>query len=326
MASLFALFLILRFWTGHMGTDFMTLFHAVYNRIPEVVQLYGGYANPELAAGQMLRSMMVRYLIMMAPIFIIAIFIVYLTNMLQFQWMITFKPLQPKFSKLNPLNGVKRLFSIQSLIELAKSIAKLACIFYIAYSYLTERQQTLFLLADMPLIQVLQVTRDMIFELGIRICALFVIIAAADLFYTRFKWKKDMKMTKQEVKDEMKESEGDPTIKGKQRQRMREASQRRMMQQVPKADVVITNPTHYAVAVQYDPDRYEAPLVTAKGEGYLAKRIREVAEENGVEIVENKPLARVLYANVEIGEAVPPELYQAVAEVLAFVYHAQGKV
>ena len=129
----------------------------------------------------------------------------------------------------------------------------------------------------------------------------------------------------QEVKEEMKNAEGDPQIKGKIRQKMREASRRRMMQSVPEADVVITNPTHYAVAVKYDADEYAAPMVTAKGEDYLAQKIKEIARENNVEIIEDKPLARMLYANVEIGELIPPELYQAVAEVLAVVYHAQGR-
>ena len=135
-----------------------------------------------------------------------------------------------------------------------------------------------------------------------------------------------MKMTKQEVKDEYKNTEGNPEIKGRIRQKMREASQRRMMQDVPKADVVITNPTHFAVAIKYDADVADAPIVVAKGEDYLAQKIKEVAREHNVEIVENKPLARMLYANVEIGAQVPPELYQAVAEVLAFVYHAKGKI
>ena len=135
-----------------------------------------------------------------------------------------------------------------------------------------------------------------------------------------------MKMTKQEVKDEYKNQEGDPQIKSKQRQRMQEASRRRMMQQLPQADVVITNPTHYAVAIKYDPQIYDAPYVIAKGADYLAQKIKESAKENHIEIVENKPLARMLYANVDVGSVVPPELYQAVAEVLAFVYHLQGKV
>ena len=133
-------------------------------------------------------------------------------------------------------------------------------------------------------------------------------------------------MTKQEVKDEYKQQEGDPQIKGKIRQKMQEASRRRMMQDIPKADVVITNPTHFAVAIRYDNTESEAPVVVAKGSDYLAQKIKEIARENNVQIVENKPLARTLYANVDIGQAIPPELYQAVAEVLAYVYHLQGKV
>lgn len=154
----------------------------------------------------------------------------------------------------------------------------------------------------------------------------YMILALADFAYQKYKFHKDMKMTKQEVKEEYKNQEGNPEIKGKIRQRMREVSQRRMMQSLPQADVVITNPTHYAVAVKYDPDESPAPVVLAKGEDFLAQKIKEVAKEHDIEIVENKPLARMLYANVDIGEQIPPELYQAVAEVLAFVYHAKGRI
>ena len=174
--------------------------------------------------------------------------------------------------------------------------------------------------------EALQLTAELVTDLGIRISAVYMIIALADFIYQRVKFKDDMKMTKQEIKEEYKQQEGDPQIKGKIRQRMNEASRRRMMQELPKADVVITNPTHYAVAIKYDPEVADAPIVIAKGEDYLAARIKEIARENKIEIVENKPLARMLYANVDIGQAVPPELYQAVAEVLAFVYHMQGKI
>nr|MCR4587845.1 EscU/YscU/HrcU family type III secretion system export apparatus switch protein [Lachnospiraceae bacterium] len=144
--------------------------------------------------------------------------------------------------------------------------------------------------------------------------------------YQKVKFNNDMKMTKQEVKEEYKEQEGDPEIKGKQKQRMQEASRRRMMQDLPKADVVITNPTHYAVAIRYDRDTDQAPIVLTKGADHLAQRIKEVAKENHIEIVENKPLARTLYTNVDIGQEIPPELYQAVAEVLAFVYKLQDRL
>ncbi len=164
-----------------------------------------------------------------------------------------------------------------------------------------------------------------IIDLGIRIAAAYMIIAFADLIYQRRKFHKDMMMTKQEVKDEFKNTEGNPEVKSAQKRRMMQASRRRMMQELPKADVVITNPTHYAVAIRYDADEADAPIVVAKGADYVAQKIKEVAKEHNVEIVENKPLARMLYANVEIGEMVPPELYKAVAEVLAYVYHLKGK-
>lgn len=153
---------------------------------------------------------------------------------------------------------------------------------------------------------------------------MYIVIGAADWIYQKHKFHEEMKMTKQEVKDEYKNTEGNPEIKGKQRQRMQEASRRRMMQDVPKADVIITNPTHLAVALKYDSNESKAPVVLAKGEDYLALKIREVAKENHVEIVENKPLARMLYANVDIGQEIPPELYQAVAEVLAMVYNMKN--
>ena len=164
---------------------------------------------------------------------------------------------------------------------------------------------------------------NVILDAGLKISIAYLVIGIADYVYQKHKFNEDMKMTKQEVKDEFKNTEGNPEIKGRQRQRMREVSQRRMMQDVPKADVVITNPTHYAVAIQYDAEKSKAPVVLAKGEDFLAQKIKEVAKENHVEIVENKPLARMLYANVDIGQEIPPELYQAVAEVLAMVYNTR---
>ena len=161
----------------------------------------------------------------------------------------------------------------------------------------------------------------MIIGAGLKISLVYLVVGIADFIYQKYRFNEEMKMTKQEVKDEYKNTEGNPEVKGRQRQRMREASRRRMMQDVPKADVVITNPTHLSVAISYDSETAKAPVVLAKGEDYLAMKIREIAKENQIEIVENKPLARMLYANVEIGNEIPPELYQAVAEILAMVYN-----
>ena len=160
-----------------------------------------------------------------------------------------------------------------------------------------------------------------VLDLGLRISIIYLLVAVLDLIYQRRKFHKDMMMTKQEVKDEYKNSEGDPQIKGKIRQRMMEASRRRMIQSVPEADVVITNPTHFAVALKYDSEIADAPVVIAKGQDFLAQKIKDEARNAGVEIVENKPLARMIYHNVDLGGKIPPELYQAVAEVLAFVYN-----
>ena len=167
---------------------------------------------------------------------------------------------------------------------------------------------------------------NIVLELALKICVLFCVIAAADFMYQKWKFKSDNKMTKQEVKDEFKNQEGDPKIKGQQRQRMQQASQRRMMAAIPEADVVITNPTHFAVALSYKTGQGQAPIVVAKGADFLAGRIKEIARDNQVEIVENKPLARMLYYNVDLGAEIPPELYQAVAEVLAYVYQLHNRV
>ena len=201
-----------------------------------------------------------------------------------------------------------------------KSIVKIGVFSYVAYSSVKNNRNDLFLLYDIPLNQAVTLIGSIIINTGLKISFVYLVVGIADYAYQKHKFNEDMKMTKQEVKDEYKISEGDPQIKGKQKQRMREASQRRMMQDVPKADVVITNPTHLAIALKYDAEVSEAPVVVAKGEDYVALKIKEVAQENNIAIVENKPLARMLFSNVDIGSEIPPELYQSVAEILAMIY------
>lgn len=323
--ELLAFFIVLYVWVEYMGTFFVGDMYDVYSQIPEYVKLYDGYIQDQTFSAIFVQSML-RILLTMAPFLLVGFMVAFLTNVLQVKWRPTTKPLQPKFSKLNPINGFKRFFSVNSLVELVKSLLKLGLIGYVVYSYLRDNMPSLYLFYDISLNQGIMQIGTLVVNLGIRISLFYMIIAVLDYVYQKVKFKKDMKMTKQEVKDEYKNQEGDPQIKSKQRQRMQEASRRRMMQQLPQADVVITNPTHYAVAIKYDPELYDAPYVIAKGADYLAQKIRETAKENHIEIVENKPLARMLYANVDVGSVVPPELYQAVAEVLAFVYHLQGRV
>ena len=323
--GLLALFLLLKIMVGSIGTSFLESFSMVYNRIPGICKLNGG-TSPMGDISVLLRTVMLRLLIILLPVLLIGFAVAFVSDLFQVKWRPTSKPLQPKFSKLNPLNGIKKIFSAQSLVELVKSVAKILLIALVTYSYIKKKSGLLYALYDMSMMQAVNLIGETVIELGIRISAIYMIIAGADFMYQKYKFKNDMKMTKQEVKEEYKNAEGDPEIKGKIKARMREASQRRMMQAIPKADVVITNPTHYAVAIRYDTELAPAPIVVAKGSDYLAQKIKQIARENNVEIVEDKPLARMLFANVDIDKQIPPELYQAVAEILAMVYHAQGKV
>lgn len=324
-AGILALFLILKIWTGHMGIQFLEVFSAVYKRIPESVKGWNGM-QPQNDMLLLFREMIYQVIYLIAPIIIVAFVMAFISDVVQVKWQIATEALKPKFSNINPISGFKRILSVNSIVELIKSLAKIGLIGYMAYSYLQDKWQYLFALYNMSIMEVLRLILDIVTDMGIRIAAVYMLIALADYIYQKVKFSRDMRMTKQEIKEEYKQSEGDPQVKGKIKQKMREVSQRRMMQSLPQADVVITNPTHYAVAIKYDPALADAPIVIAKGEDYLAQKIKEIAREHSVEIVENKPLARMLYANVEIGEMVPPELYQAVAEVLAFVYHLKGKI
>lgn len=323
--QLISLFVILKFWIGHMGENFMELFGELYEKIPAYTTYWGGrVVSSDYRI--LFNGVFVELLIQLLPFFLVGVVISVLVNMLQFKFQISTKPLQPKFNKLNPISGMKKLFSKEKIMELLKSIAKIILIMAVVYSTIKNDWVYLVKFYQMPLNQALELIGSIVINMGLRISLVFMIIAFVDLIYERWKFKEDIKMTKQEVKDEYKNAEGDPQIKGKIRQKMREASQRRMMQDVPKADVVITNPTHFAVAIRYDANEGSAPKVLAKGADFLAQRIKEIARENNVEIVENKPLARMLYANVDVGQEVPPELYQSVAEVLALVYKMQGKI
>lgn len=323
--TLLALFLIIWILYPFIGTNIVGIFDRVYNSIPDVARTYDGRL-PIAYIRSIISNAILTMGLIASPFFILGFLIAFISDLVQVGFKPTSKPLKPKLSKLNPISGMKKIFSTRKLFELAKSLLKLAVMAAVIYSFLTGRTESLFLLYDMPLQQAIGLMGNLIISLGIRIAAAYMVIAFIDLIYQRRKFTKDMMMTKQEVKDEFKNSEGDPAVKGAQKRRMMEASRRRMMQQLPQADVVITNPTHYAVAIKYDADESDAPIVVAKGADYLAQKIKEIARDNDVEIVENKPLARMLYANVEVGELVPPELYKAVAEVLAYVYHLKGKI
>ena len=321
--DLLVLFLCLKIFVSFVGEKFLDIFSYAYENMPDFVRINEGSLSTHSVA-VMITSVLIKSLIIMLPFMAFGFTVAFLGSIVQVGWKISTKPMKPELSKLNPINGFKRIFSKDSLFELVKSIFKVGIIVYIAISEVNKHDNELFLLYDLDIKQAVGLVGSLIIDTGIKISAVYLIIGFADLIYQKHKFNEDMKMTKQEVKDEYKNTEGDPQIKGRQRRKMQEVSQRRMMQDVPKADVVITNPTHFAVALRYDAGVSQAPVVIAKGADYLAQKIKEAARENNIEIVENKPLARMLYHNVDVGAEIPPELYQAVAEVLAAVYTAKN--
>lgn len=313
---LLALFVMLKVFVGFIGKRFLKIFAEIY-------PLFSVYAREDFTkniATAFLRKGLAEVLITGLPLLVIAVAVAFAVNVVQVKWQVTTKPLKPKFDKFNPAKGIKRIFSKDKLFELVKDIVKLSLIFYIAYSELKKKADAVVLLYDFSLNQAVAYIGDFIINLGIKLSAFYLIIGVADYIYRKIKFKKDLRMSKQEVKDEYKQQEGDPQVKGKIKSKMREVSQRRMMQKLPEADVVITNPTHFACAIKYDKEVAEAPVLIAKGADYLAQKIKEAAKENSIPIVENKPLARMLYYNVDLDAEIPRELYQMVAEVLAYVY------
>jgi flagellar biosynthetic protein FlhB len=248
-----------------------------------------------------------------------------LVNIAQVGFKISWKAAAPQWSRLNPLSGFQRFFSVRALVELGKSLLKLTFVgiaLYIALKATSLQAPWLFY---MPTDQVIGEIGRLLDNLFIAAAGALLLIGLADFVYQRYDHEKSLMMTKDEVKEEAKQQEGDPKVKGKIRELMIKSSLKRMMKNVPDADVVITNPTHIAVAIKYDREKNSAPIVVAKGARKVAERIKEIAAEHGVPIVENKPLARVLFKSVDIGMEIPIDLYKAVAEVLAYVYRIKNK-
>ena len=268
-----------------------------------------------------------RIILIALPIFFVTALVSVIINIFQVGWNPTLKPLRPKFSKLNPIKGFKKIFGLQALVNFAKSMLKLILVGVVVYVILMGEANIIPALFDVPFSDAIGYIAALLIRIGITIGVLYVFIAIFDWSYMKWKHEKDLKMSKQEVKDEWKQMEGNPQIKGKIRQKMREVSMRRMMQGLPQADVIITNPTHYAVALKYDMlGLGGAPVLIAKGVDFMAKRIRETAIEYDIPIVENPPLARALYDDVDLEQEIPEELYVAVAEIMAYVFKLKNRV
>lgn len=318
---LLLMFFVLKLFGGIMANLFLDSFVKYYNKASDISMEVFDVKQAVNLSNEIVIDIVIASLPVLIGSFIVAL----VGNIVQVGWKVTGKPLKPKLDRLNPIGGLKRMFSQEKVVELIKSILKVLAIALVAYNEVKDRWKFILNLYDFEFMQAILNIFDIVLDVGIKISLIFVVIGLADFGYQKWKHLHDLRMSKQEVKDEMKQSEGDPQIKGQIRQKMREGARRRMMQDLPKADVVITNPTHFAVAVKYDKETAEAPYVLAKGADYVAANIKEIAKQNNIEIVENKPLARMLYYNVEIGDQIPPELYQMVAEVLAYVYSVKNK-
>lgn len=297
---------LFRLCTNSLAMDFDV------NAVNELLSLFG--------------LVLIQLLKIVGPLFAVALVIGVGASYAQVGSLFTVEPLKPQLSRLNPINGIKRIFSLRGLTELIKAILKITAIGIVAWKSIEAEAINIAKLMDLNLLTIAGYITSTTINVAIKICMCMVAIAVLDFGYQWWQYERDLRMTKQEVKEEYKETEGNPETKQRIRSKQREISTRRMLSEVPKADVIITNPTHYAVAISYDSNKAPAPVVVAKGQDYLAQRIKEVARENGVELVENKAVAQALYKNVDIGQQVPPELYQAVAEILAFVYRLKGKV
>ncbi len=313
-------FISIRLSGGNIYRQLAGFMEKVYTEYPKIEDLY----MPDILVRVFIDGILV-FFKAVGPIVLTALLTGLIVSYAQVGFLFTLETLKPNFGRINPISGMKRLFSLKGLVELAKAVLKVVVIGWVTYSYINGKTQAVISLMDTDIIEAAAFIGITSIDLAVRICLALVCIGALDFVYQWWEFEKSMKMTKQEVKEEHKQIEGNPEVKSKIRQKQRQISMRRMMQEVPKADVVITNPTHYACALQYDPQKAAAPVLLAKGQDYVAQRIKEIARDNRVEIVENKALARTIYDTVEIGQAIPPDLYQAVAEVLAFVYSLKGK-
>ncbi len=267
----------------------------------------------------------VSFVVVMLPLLAVALAGGIIMNVMQTGFVFSSKAMGFKMERLNPLEGFKRFFSVRTVYEFLKTAIKVVLICLVLYSELTANQTVFAMMVTSGLQASVMEAMDIVFGAAFKACGVLAAIAVMDYFYQWRKYEKDIRMTKYEVKTEHKQTEGDPEVKGRIRQKQRQMAAMRMMNSVPDADVIITNPTHYAVALKYEEKNAAAPRVVARGKDLIAQKIKEIARENGVEIVENKPLAQTLYRSCEVGDLIPVSMYQAVAEILAHVYRMKNK-
>ncbi len=315
-ASLLAIFLMMFFYIpfsySYLIRYFRYTFSDPFHKIPELNSIFI-YETVKILA------------ILIAPVFLFLIIVGIVSNVAQFGFLFTLKPLAPKLNRLNIISGIQRLFSIKTLFELFRNLLKLAFASLVAYFLVKKMISESFLMSFIPINQeiyyLFKYTMTLIFAFAL----MSIPVAVIDFLYRRWEYEENIKMSKEEVKEERKLYEGNPQIKSAIRRKQRELAMRRMMSEVPKADVVITNPDHYAVALKYERGKMAAPKVIAKGKNTIAEKIKEIAKKHNIPIVENPPLARTLYTSCEIGDFIPESLYVAVAKILAKIYTQNKK-
>ena len=286
----------------------------------------GGDAGGEVPGqlSELVVQVLLTFVTAAGPIMAVALVAGIAATLFQTKMLLSSEPLKPKFSRISPLQGIKRLFSLRSIIEALKGLLKIGILLYLIYQFLmgVVDSFTKYLYTDLATAAAHLFQEG--FQMVVQISIAFVVLAGADIFYQWWEYERQLRMSKQEIKEEFKQMEGDPQVKGRIKELQRKMAQSRMMQQVPGADVVIRNPTHYAVALRYHADSDQAPVVLAKGQDLIAARIVQIAEEHKIAVVENVPLARALYASTEVNREIPPEFYKAVAEVLVYLYRLNG--
>lgn len=272
------------------------------------------------------KDMLLEMAMVLLPIMLVAVVAAVAANYFQFGLLFTTEPLKFDLKKIDPIKGLKRIFSLKAIIELLKSILKISFIGSVTTLILWMNLEQVLSLSFKTAWDTLSTVGWLTGTMGIAASCVLLFISILDFFYQKYDYEKNLKMSKQDIKDEHKNSDGDPIIKSRIRQRQREMAMRRMMQEIPTADVVITNPTHFAIALKYDDESMDAPTVVAKGVDFVAQKIKLIAKENNVVMVENRPLARSMYDQVEVGQRIPDEFFKAVAEVLAYVYRIKQKI
>lgn len=317
--GLLAVFSFLMFGASYFGDGVFSIFKHTF-------QDYMHMQLTEKTVQIILVQTLKEIALLLGPIMLVAFIAAVGSNLMQVGFMMTTEPLIPKLEKLDPIKGLKRIFSLRAIVELLKSILKIGFVGGVTFFVLWNSIDEVLGLAYKPVAATLKTMASLLVQMGIAASIALLFLSIFDFLYQRYDFEKNIRMSKQDVKDEYKNTEGDPLIKSKIKQKQREMAMSRMMQEVPQADVVITNPTHYAVALKYDEDKADAPVVIAKGVDFIAQKIKLIAGENEIVMVENRPLARSLYSQTEIGQTIPDEFFKAVAEILAYVYRIKHKI